>query len=76
MPVENLEEEGLPNNPNLEISQWKFAICNPDGVNKEQAKKNIMVAVKEKGTFCCVIDSSDKICRTLFLVDSFLDICA
>ncbi|KXJ20234.1 26S proteasome non-ATPase regulatory subunit 6 [Exaiptasia diaphana] len=48
MPVENLEEEGLPNNPNLEISQWKFIICNPDGVNKEQAKKNIMVAVKEK----------------------------
>lgn len=56
MPVENLEEEGLPNNPNLKIAQWKFIICNPDGVNKEQAKKNIMAAVKEKGIKrCCVI---------------------
>ena len=49
MPVENLEEEGLPNNPNLNIAQWKFVIINPDGINKEQAKKNILEAVKEKG---------------------------
>ncbi|XP_031563146.1 26S proteasome non-ATPase regulatory subunit 6-like [Actinia tenebrosa] len=48
MPVENLEEEGLPNNPNHNIAQWKFIITNPDGNNKEQAKKNIMDAVKEK----------------------------
>ncbi|KAK3739537.1 hypothetical protein QZH41_016212 [Actinostola sp. cb2023] len=48
MPAENLEEEGLPNNPNLNIAQWKFVISNPDGINKEQAKKNIMDVVKEK----------------------------
>lgn len=54
MPVENLEEEGLPNNPNLNIAQWKFVITNPDGNNKEQAKKKIMDAVKEKGKKCCV----------------------
>ena len=49
MPVENLEEEGLPKNPNLEIAQWKFTLVNPDGVDKDDAKKKLMDAIKENG---------------------------
>lgn len=47
MPVENLEEEGLPKNPNLEIAHWKFTLVNPDGVDKDGAKKKLMDAIKE-----------------------------
>ena len=49
MPVENLEEEGLPKNPNLELAAWRFTLTNPDGKNKVDAKKRLLEAVKENG---------------------------
>ena len=49
MPVENLEEEGLPKNPNLELAAWRFTITNPDGKDKEEAKKRLLDAIKENG---------------------------
>lgn len=49
MPVENLEEEGLPKNPNLELAAWRLTITNPDGKDKEEAKKRLLDAIKENG---------------------------
>lgn len=51
MPVENLEEEGLPKNPNLELAAWRFTITNPDGKDKEEAKKRLLNAIKENGVY-------------------------
>ena len=51
MPVESLEEEGLPRNPNLEIAQWKFTVINPDAVEKEVARKKLLDAIKENGKY-------------------------
>ncbi|KAK2571459.1 26S proteasome non-ATPase regulatory subunit 6 [Acropora cervicornis] len=47
MPVENLEEEGLPKNPNLELAAWRFTLNNPEGKDKEDAKKKLLEAIKE-----------------------------
>ena len=55
MPVENLEEEGLPKNPNLELAAWRFTITNPDGKDKEEAKKRLLDAIKENGNFHFVL---------------------
>ena len=49
MPVENLEDEGLPKNPNLELAAWRFTLNNPEGKYKEDAKKRLMDAIKENG---------------------------
>lgn len=49
MPVENLEEEGLPKNPNLELAAWRFTLNNPEGKDKEDAKKKLLEAIKENG---------------------------
>lgn len=54
MPVENLEEEGLPKNPNLELAAWRFTLTNPDGKNKVDAKKRLLEAVKENGKLSAV----------------------
>lgn len=47
MPVENLEEEGLPKNPNLEIAQWRYTLTAPHGVNKEETATKLLNAIKE-----------------------------
>ena len=47
MPVENLEEEGLPKNPNLEIAQWRYTLTAPHGVNKEETTTKLLNAIKE-----------------------------
>lgn len=49
MPVENLEEEGLPKNPNLELAAWRFTLNNPEGKDKEDVKKKLLEAIKENG---------------------------
>ena len=49
MPVENLEDEGLPKNPNLELAAWRFTLNNPEGKDKEDAKKRLMDAIEENG---------------------------
>mgnify|MGYP000020054539 FL=1 len=54
MPVENLEEEGLPKNPNLELAAWRFTLTNPDGKSKVDAKKRLLEAVKENGKLSAV----------------------
>ena len=57
MPAENLEEEGLPKNPNLELAAWRFTITNPDGKDKEEAKRKLLEAIKENGTHCIYASS-------------------
>ena len=47
MPVENLEDEGLPKNPNLEIEQWKYTLTAPHGANKEETATKLLNAIKE-----------------------------
>lgn len=50
MPVENLEDEGLPKNPNLEIAQWKYSLMTSHGENKDIANK-LMNAIKTHSKF-------------------------
>ena len=47
MPVENLEEEGLPKNPNLELAQLKFHLETPKHKDDEAAKSTLLEAIKE-----------------------------
>ena len=54
MPVENLEEEGLPKNPNLELAAWRFTLNNPEGKDKEDAKKRLIDAIKEHGMWATI----------------------
>lgn len=59
MPVENLEDEGLPKNPNLELAAWRFTLNNPEGKDKEDAKKRLTDAIKENGmsSLLCALSS-------------------
>ena len=58
MPVENLEEEGLPKNPNLQLAAWRFTLSSPDGKNKENIQRILLKEMKENGidfSLCLVI---------------------
>ena len=46
MPAENLEEEGLPKNPNLDLAQWRFLLRLPDKKNDRQVKDDLLTAIK------------------------------
>jgi len=46
MPVENLEEEGLPKNPNLELAQLKFHLEQPKNKNNATEKAKLLEAIK------------------------------
>lgn len=53
MPIEGLDEEGLPKNPDLQLMQWRFLLTVDEsmGVNKEEIWENLMQAVKENCTY-------------------------
>lgn len=57
MPLEGLDEEGLPKNPDLSLVQLKFLLsCGDDlGVDREKVWAQILTAVKEN-------------CKPLFVV--------
>ncbi|RXN04234.1 26S proteasome non-ATPase regulatory subunit 6 [Labeo rohita] len=46
MPLENLEEEGLPKNPNLRIAQLKFLLTLEDHRQDAKVKSELMDAIK------------------------------
>uniref|UniRef100_A0A8C1H4D3 26S proteasome non-ATPase regulatory subunit 6 n=2 Tax=Cyprinus carpio TaxID=7962 RepID=A0A8C1H4D3_CYPCA len=46
MPLENLEEEGLPKNPNLRIAQLKFLLTLSDHRQDAKVKSELMDAIK------------------------------
>jgi hypothetical protein len=49
MPLEGLDEEGLPKNPDLSLVQLKFLLTSGDdlGVDREKVWEQILTAVKE-----------------------------
>ena len=49
MPLEGLDEEGLPKNPDLSLVQLKFLLSSGDdlGVDREKVWGQILTAVKE-----------------------------
>ena len=56
MPLEGLEEEGLPKNPDLSLAQLKFLLT-VEEVDKEAIWSQLLTAIKENGTniqFNCV----------------------
>lgn len=60
MPIENLEEEGLPKNPNLELAQLKFKLSTPKFKNDKNLQKRLMEAIKADSEYsralivCCL----------------------
>ena len=50
MPIEGLDEEGLPRNPNLQLAQWRFILTLDDGlVDKQTFWDQLLEVIKEKG---------------------------
>lgn len=50
MPLENLDEEGLPRNPNLQLAQWRFLLTVGDEtIDRETIWSQLMTEIKEKG---------------------------
>lgn len=51
MPLEGLEEEGLPKIPDLQLVQWKFLLTVEDGlgVDKEATWEKLLEAMTEDG---------------------------
>ena len=49
MPVENLEEEGLPKNPNLDLAQWRYTLTAPHGMNKQDVAIKLLNPIKQNG---------------------------
>ena len=51
MPVDAVDEEGLPKNPDLQLMQWRFLLSVDDsvGVNKNDAWEKLLEAIKENG---------------------------
>ena len=45
MPAENLEEEGLPKNPDLELAQVKFRLSQGSLKNDAALKKQLMDSI-------------------------------
>lgn len=52
MPLEGLDEEGLPKNPDLSLVELKFLLTVDDGfsVNKEEVWAKLLASVEENGT--------------------------
>ena len=48
MPLEGLEEEGLPKNPDLSLAQLKFLLT-VDEVDKDAIWSQLLTAIKENG---------------------------
>lgn len=72
MPLENLEEEGLPKNPDLRIAQLKFLLTLDDQKQDEKVVSELMEAIKANSkwlaslTHICIVtegrrSSSDSI---------------
>ncbi|KAG7269993.1 hypothetical protein CRUP_027545 [Coryphaenoides rupestris] len=58
MPQENLEEEGLPKNPDLRIAQLKFLLT-MDGGQRRDVKTELMDAIKANNTYFGTMYTSD-----------------
>lgn len=51
MPLENLDEEGLPRNPDVRLAQLKFLLSIEDpSIDKDAVKAELMIAIIENGS--------------------------
>lgn len=56
MPLENLDEEGLPRNPDLQLAQLRFLLTvENETVDKEAVWVKLLSAIKEKGIIILLI---------------------
>lgn len=53
MPLENLEEEGLPKNPDLRIAQLKFLLTMDGHRQDAKVKTELMDAIKANSELAC-----------------------
>lgn len=51
MPLENLEEEGLPKNPDLRIAQLKFLLMIEEYKQDVEIKTELMEAIKHNSEY-------------------------
>ena len=51
MPLEGLEEEGLPKNPDIHLAQLKFLLTVEEGVDREAVWGELIAAIKESGEY-------------------------
>lgn len=58
MPLENLEEEGLPKNPDLRIAQLKFLLTMDGHRQDAKVKTELMDAIKANSELACQWDLS------------------
>ena len=51
MPMEPVDEEGLPKNPDLQLVQWRFLLSVDEsvGINKNAVWEQLLEAIKENG---------------------------
>ena len=52
MPLEGLEEEGLPKNPDIHLAQLKFLLTVEEGVDQEAVWGELIAAIKENSEKC------------------------
>ena len=77
MPIENLEEEGLPKNPNLQLAQWKFLLTTEKYKDDKEIKQKLLDFVKENGLFeRLFLMSVFLLCHFLISVLSIFSYCA
>lgn len=58
MPLENLEEEGLPKNPDLRIAQLKFLLTMDGHRQDAKVKTELMDAIKANSQLACFFQAS------------------
>lgn len=52
MPIEGLDEEGLPRNPDVRLAQLRFLLTAKDlTVDKEAVKAELLAAIREHGGY-------------------------
>ena len=49
MPLEGLEEEGLPKNPDIHLAQLKFLLTVEEGVDREAVWGELIATIKKSG---------------------------
>lgn len=64
MPLENLEEEGLPKNPDLRIAQLKFLLTMEGHRQDVKVKTELMDAIKANSELASLPCSSRCLTRT------------
>lgn len=50
MPLEGIDEDGLPKNPDLQLMQWRFLLtAETTGIDKDAIWESLLQAIKENG---------------------------